>query len=192
MKNFGAIFFFLGLMACQTQPTTPIAEVDKDKLMARGDSIASLAQKNLLLQVSNAIETLGVDSAVAFCNHRAIPITDSLSQSLHAPIARLSLKARNPNNVLKNNLDSMAWEQLTTLYASQKNPTPHILLANGNEQLYYKAIPLGMPTCLQCHGNIDSDIQPSTQAIIATKYPNDQATNYALGDLRGMWKIHLK
>ena len=43
------------------------------------------------------------------------------------------------------------------------------------------------PPCLRCHGPAD-DIDPSIRAQIAAQYPDDAATGYAVGELRGaMW-----
>ena len=46
-----------------------------------------------------------------------------------------------------------------------------------------------MPTqkaCLACHG---SDIAPAVSKKIATLYPNDQATDFKLGDIRGAFVV---
>jgi hypothetical protein len=55
--------------------------------------------------------------------------------------------------------------------------------------VYYKPIRIAMPACLKCHGSAEKDIDPKTLAIIRQKYPDDLATNYKEGDLRGLWKI---
>lgn len=48
-----------------------------------------------------------------------------------------------------------------------------------------------MAACLKCHGNKTSDISVETLQSIEINYPQDLATGYAVGDLRGMWKIEL-
>lgn len=50
-------------------------------------------------------------------------------------------------------------------------------------------IVLGNPLCLQCHGTPGEDIDPETLASIQKFYPNDKATGFKLGDLRGLWRI---
>lgn len=55
---------------------------------------------------------------------------------------------------------------------------------NG-EQNYMRAIVM-QPQCLACHGSAVA--KPLKQAI-AEKYPNDQATGFEVGDLRGAFLI---
>ncbi len=39
--------------------------------------------------------------------------------------------------------------------------------------------------CVTCHGPTDA-LAPDVKQVLATRYPGDQATGYALGDLRGI------
>ena len=39
------------------------------------------------------------------------------------------------------------------------------------------------PVCLTCHG---AEVGPEIKAAIAERYPQDQATGYKLGELRGV------
>jgi hypothetical protein len=55
--------------------------------------------------------------------------------------------------------------------------------------VYYKPIKIGMPTCLQCHGKPKEDINEATASTIRKKYRFDKATGYAMGNLRGAWKL---
>jgi hypothetical protein len=48
-----------------------------------------------------------------------------------------------------------------------------------------KAIPVGQ-VCLTCHG---SDIAPELRTEINTYYPEDMATGFELGELRGAFTI---
>lgn len=50
---------------------------------------------------------------------------------------------------------------------------------------YMRAIPTG-GVCLACHG---SDIAPEVKAAIAAAYPQDQATGFKMGQLRGAFSI---
>ena len=48
---------------------------------------------------------------------------------------------------------------------------------------------LAAPVCLQCHGSPEKDIAPATMAAIKKLYPEDKATGFQLGDLRGLWRV---
>jgi cytochrome c553 len=65
-------------------------------------------------------------------------------------------------------------------------------LQNGNDLVYYKPIRTGMPACLKCHGNTETDINAATKAKLNELYPNDLATGYKLNDFRGLWKVEFK
>ena len=66
-----------------------------------------------------------------------------------------------------------------------KNDT---LINMGDKRIYYKAIRIEMPACLQCHGTKE-DISPETLSIIRKKYPTDRATGFKMGDYRATWKL---
>ena len=50
-----------------------------------------------------------------------------------------------------------------------------------------RAIPLS-PSCLTCHGS-ENDIPPVVKDHIQKLYPEDRATGYALGDVRGAFSV---
>lgn len=153
--------------------------------MHLGDSIATIAQNELLKNVAGAIEKGGTEYAVEFCNTRAISLTDSIGDNFKMYIQRLSDKNRNPANAIQTQADSLAWKKIksekTAFIEQDKNGTIY----------YYKPISVAMISCIKCHGS-KTDISESTRNMIAHKYPNDKATGYQMGDLRGMWKIKLK
>lgn len=172
------------LAACgNPKDKQPLTQEEKISLMLLGDSISTEMQNVLLQNVAAAMQKGGTDYAVEFCNLQAMPLTDSIANNLKASVQRLSDRNRNPDNALKTQADSLAWEKIKSEKVSfieqDKNGTVY----------YYKPIMAAMPTCIKCHGG--KDISESTQEIIAQKYPNDKATDYSLGDLRGMWKIGL-
>lgn len=175
--------FILGLnfVSCNT-PKVSNTEPSDSLLIRFGDSVAQEMQRVLLQNVAQAIQKGGTDFAVSFCNMRAPQLTDSISKRHYTTVQRLTDRNRNPENYLKTATDSMAWEKITTgerYFIEQEQ--------DGNKY-FYKPIFVAMPTCISCHGNAN-DIAESTHKIITNKYPNDKATGYKQGDLRGMWKI---
>lgn len=162
---------------------------EQSSFYAKADSISMLAQQELLKKVSAAIQQSGPAYAVDFCSTHALPITDSIARANGIQLQRLSDRNRNPQNKLEELLDKQAWDSLQGLLsAGTKNASLQWKDA-AQHPVFYKPIVLGMPTCLKCHGNPLEDIDAPTMDVIRTRYPNDLATGYRLGMLRGIWKI---
>ena len=99
------------------------------------------------------------------------------------------LQIRNPNN------RADAWEQKTLQEFSQKASKSApinglekttIMNINGKKSFrYMKAIPVGK-ACLTCHG---SKISGQVATVINDRYPEDQATGYKEGELRGAFSL---
>jgi hypothetical protein len=104
-------------------------------------------------------------------------------------VGRTSLKLRNPAN------KPDAWEQevLEQFDARkaagetlEKMEFHEVVDAEGVKTFrYMKAIPTG-EVCLKCHG---TEIDPKVQAELLRLYPSDEATGYALGDIRGAFTL---
>lgn len=109
-----------------------------------------------------------------------MPLTNKLSESSKAQILRLSDKNRNPVNQLITKKDKAIFQ------AFKNTSLKDTVVQFRKEYVYYKPIKIGMPTCLKCHGNTETDLSPDVASIIAQKYPIDKATGYQLGDLRGL------
>lgn len=180
---FGLVFI---MMSCGNK-NTETTDIQKDKYIKVGDSITAETQKLLLKNVSEQIKQNGLVAAVDFCNVNALMLTNTLADKT-MQIERLTNKNRNDNNLITINLDKKAWEELSKNFLEKKSTEP-VVLQDNNKVYYYKAIPLGMPTCLQCHGSKQSDISAEVQEVLQIKYPNDKAFDYKLGELRGMWKM---
>ena len=180
---FSSLLFGLAILSVGFQSPQPSQQVvDYRKL---GDSISLQAQQTLIKNLLGAIQKGGADYAVEFCNEKAIPLTDSLSKKYRVEIQRISAKNRNPKNVA-----SLFDKKMLALFESTAVPSlKDTLIDTPNGYVYYKPIKIGMPTCLQCHGKPKIDINETTASTIHKKYHFDKATGYAMGDLRGAWKL---
>lgn len=145
----------------------------------------ALLGKNLL----EAIQTKGPEQALAFCNEKAIPLTDSMATDLNATIRRASDKARNPANAA-NEKEQHYIQQAKKDIAQTGNASPMVFESNGKMVGYYPI--MADAVCLQCHGKQQTDIAPKTLAAIKRLYPEDKATGYATDELRGIWVIEME
>lgn len=153
---------------------------------ALGDSISVAAQQALMKQLMMAMEAGGPEHAVIFCSERAIPITDSLSNTYQCEIQRVALRNRNPNNALTGE-DKKVFDEYAEAI-DKGTPLQPQLIEGQQAMLFYKPIVLGMPACLKCHGKAD-ELDPNALAAIQSRYPEDKAVDFSSGELRGMWKI---
>ncbi|MCL9808892.1 c-type heme family protein [Flavobacterium luminosum] len=135
--------------------------------------------KNLMESIQKK-ETL---EALAFCNHQAIPLTDSMSTKYNATIKRVSDKNRNPKN--KANSEELEYiAQFKKELAEKKEIKPVVIEKENQVQFYY---PIETNTmCLQCHG---TQIKPEVQKQIKKLYPKDLAVGYKENEVRGIWSI---
>ena len=186
MKTLYLFFVGIFLVGCQ-QHSKSLSEAEKKNYLTKGDSLATETQKVLLANVSAKIKEGGAIHAVMFCNEKAVDLTNSFSQN-DISIQRISEKNRNANNSISSENDQKAWQEISKMTDVLPNQK-HLLIETPKEIVYYKAIPLGMPTCLLCHGNPQTEIAPEVQQVISSKYPEDKATGYTMGELRGLWKI---
>jgi hypothetical protein len=57
----------------------------------------------------------------------------------------------------------------------------------GSEYRFVKALPV-QPLCLSCHGSAEQ-ISPAVKSVLAQHYPNDLATGYSVGQIRGVISV---
>jgi hypothetical protein len=186
MRN--ASLFVLSLIALWScAPNTPerqneaTASPGKD-YAALGDSISLAARQALVGRLAAAIEAGGPGHAALFCSENATALTDSLSRVYGVEIRRGAERNRNPDNAL-----SQRETEVFEMFRSDAS-LPNYVSSLDGYHVYYCPIMTGMPLCLQCHGN-DQERHPEAMDVISRAYPNDRAVGFALGDLRGMWRI---
>ncbi len=143
----------------------------------------SILGKNLL----GAIKSKGTIGALSFCNENAIHLTDTVASQIEGvEVKRVSDKNRNPNN--KANVNELSYiEKAKTQLMYGKKITPQIQEIDGKMVGYYPITTNKM--CLQCHGDLTSDIKPNAYSKIKELYPDDIAIGYSADELRGIWVV---
>lgn len=177
------ILFFASCNSNQQKTSDKVSLIDTADILKKGDTITTHVQKLLLANVMTAMSDGGPVNAVSFCNIHAISLTDSLAKDYNCIIQRVSDKYRNPANKL-NGKDAEVLANMTS-----SNSTKPLIDSENGRLVYYKPIKIAIPACLKCHGQAGKEIDAKTMEIISHKYPDDLATGYKEGDLRGLWKI---
>ena len=177
------VLFVLSAAACSTkindQSVVEQQVLPDSVYIHAGNRIVAATFDTLRQSLLSAIGTQGMEQAIVFCNVNAYPLTNSFADSV--TVKRTSLRVRNANNLP----DSL--EQSVLQEFGGAKPGVKIIRIPG-EINYFKPIML-QAMCLNCHGIPNKEIQTSTMRKIIELYPNDRATNFKEGDLRGVWHI---
>ena len=146
---------------------------------------AMLGAQLLLFQrlsgrLMQAMGEQGPAAAITVCQTEAPQIAADVSEQQGLSIGRTGVRLRNPNN------QPPAWAKPLT---DQKTDTPtFVTLSNGQAAAL---LPIKLQgTCLMCHGPKEQ-IAPLVAAQLAKLYPDDQATGFQEGELRGWFWIEL-
>ncbi len=130
--------------------------------------------------LKGAMERGGPIEAVGFCSDRAAGIAAGL-QRPGLRIGRTSHRLRNPANA------PPAWAAAAVADAPTKRidkvPAQQHFDLGGGKTGYLEMIATA-PMCTACHGEADA-IAPDVRAVLRERYPADQATGFAAGDIRG-------
>ncbi len=160
----------------------------EQEYLQKGGEIVSLSQAELLKNVSGAMQSGGPVHAIDFCNERALPLKDSLSQANQCQIRRIALRYRNPADRPREGTekDQLSGYQETHLAGEPLEPEVYVF---DDRIEYYHPIIIDRGTCLVCHGTPGTQIAEETMQIIRERYPDDLATGFAMNDFRGAWKV---
>jgi hypothetical protein len=185
----------LGLLSC-----CPLAALAADAVVAppwveRSRELASQLGQELKGELVKALEQGGPVAAIGVCRDRAPAIAARLSEASGARVSRTALRVRNPANapdeVQRAVLGQFA-EQLAAVPpgapAAAGGPPEAVFEIKGPggiERRYLRAIPTEA-LCLTCHG---PSLAPELAAVIARDYPQDAATGFAQGELRGAFSV---
>jgi len=174
--------------ACCALPlVAPAATADTDDRSTRSRALADQLMGQLKQELQQALQAGGPVAAIDVCRTRAPAIAAQLSQESGAQVGRTALRVRNPANA-PDELERKVLQQFKDELAAAKSPPPsppeavfELRTPQGVEYRYMRAIPL-QPPCVLCHGTA---IAPDVAAAIQRHYPDDAATGFEPGELRG-------
>ena len=126
----------------------------------------------------------GPVAALEVCSQSARSTTAAVATRTGVEVGRSSLRLRNPDNAAPSWVaDWLAHQGERSAEGVQRQVSTGSL-EDGRATVRVVA-PLAIePPCLVCHGPGPQQ-SPDLAAALSARYPDDKATNYALGDLRG-------
>ncbi|HDZ08354.1 Tll0287-like domain-containing protein [Pseudohongiella sp.] len=165
------------LGACQAETRQP-----PPQLVEQGQALSTQFVATLLPTLQAAMQQGGPVNAVEVCAVAAPRIAAELSEASGWSVTRVSLRARNQSSAVPDPWEAdmladfdrrqLAGEPVAQLNAAE--------VVNG-EFRYLQAQAAG-PLCLTCHG---TDISTEVQSVLDQYYPQDMATGYIAGQIRG-------
>lgn len=196
MRKLSIFTLALLLFACNNQSSNNSEQlktenqippkISNEMHIEKGLEIAGYAQGAIGGALQSAMKNGGVPNALSVCNIEALPITDSLANFHNIKLQRVSDKYRNPANKASK-FDLEVLNEFKKLLENEEPAMPVVKEDNGNK-VFYHAI-LTMPKCMQCHGEVGTDIDENHYEKILSLYPNDLAVGYESGQVRGAFKI---
>lgn len=134
----------------------------------------------LMTRLQTAIEQHGAASAIGVCQEAAPTIARAVGEARNLSIGRTSWKLRNPKN------QPPAWA-MALVEARTEGPSA---LAHPDGRLGV-LLPIRLKSqCLACHGAMEA-IPAEVRRALKTRYPDDAATGFAEGDLRGWFWVEV-
>lgn len=141
----------------------------KDKLFA-----------SLLGELMKSMSENSPAKSVNVCKSRAPEIAKSVSEEMGVRIGRTSFKLRNDKN--------KAPEWAANFVSDRVEDPIDVELPNNGLGVL---LPIRLKaTCTICHGD-PKQIGPDVKVAIATNYPNDEATGFSEGDIRGYFWVEV-
>lgn len=178
------------LIAIMALPTLAYAAEDaplQEKLLQETRAVATAMPPKLMAELQKEMAAGGLVSAIAACRDKAPQMAKEASAKTGWKIRRVSLNNRNPQAVPDN------WEQAVLTEFDQRVAAganaatleKEEIIDDGQQKTYryMKALPT-QPMCLACHGSA-TDIPADVKAKLHELYPNDKATGYTVGNVRG-------
>lgn len=184
---------FLGLAllavptACGSSGSDEIDPQIRAAVIEIGDAAADDLVATLMAHLTEAMREGGPAAAVDYCSTRALPLTTEVADRKGLDIKRTSMLSRNPANA-PDQAETVALKYFqTSLEETGELPGPWVQKSGRDEYRYYRPLAIAAP-CLVCHG-VGEQIDPGVRAVLEEKYPDDSATGYEAGDLRGVIRV---
>ena len=139
-------------------------------------------QQALLAKLKTAMENGGPAAAVEVCRTEARTIADAVARTQGIELGRTSHRLRNPANAPR------PWARtVVDGSAGVKAAAERLRVVDLGDRVGVLR-PIGTAEmCVRCHGPAD-DVRRNLGEALAAAYPQDRATTFAPGDLRGwMW-----
>lgn len=181
------------LFAAVSGPSAIAGGPDVEALKTEARTAVKGLMQGLQKELKAALKDGGPVKAINVCKTVAPSIAEQQSATIEMQVGRTALKVRNPDNAPDAFETAVLEKFVADIEAGKDAKTlEHAeIIEVGDDKVfrYMKAIPTMEKPCLACHGET---LAPEVKAEIEKAYPDDQATGFKAGDLRGAFTISKK
>ena len=162
-----------------------------DHLLPEARKVAGSVPPKLLAVLTAEIARSGPEGAIGVCREQAPQMAKAASAQTGWAIRRVSLNNRNPKAV-PDAWERAALEDFDRRAAAGESPATlekgEVVTEEGRKSYrYMKALPT-LDLCLKCHG-APASLSPAVKEKLSALYPQDKATGYSTGQIRGAMTI---
>lgn len=180
----------LALSLIATAAIAPASRAETEDLLKVSRAATQEFGASLKAQLGAALAAGGPVLAIDVCKTAAGAIASEVSRKHGLSVRRTALRVRNSENA-PDAFEKQTLERFVAEIAQGKDPASlehfEVVRTDAGEVFrYMKAIPTAAEPCLACHG---STLRADVRERLHDLYPNDQATGFKAGDLRGAFSI---
>jgi len=161
-------------------------KIDKAALKAEAISIVKRFGGALKPKLKGAIQKAGPVEAIKVCSEEAPAIARQLSKETGWNVGRVSLKARNFKMAIPDAWETKVLMQFDERQAKGESAVKMAYAEEVGTRFRFMKAQGVEPICLTCHGD---SIEPKVERALKLFYPQDQARNYSLGQIRGAFSL---
>jgi hypothetical protein len=147
--------------------------------VAEADAAIVALQRRLSGRLLAELQADGLGQAIAVCRSEAPALTAQTRREEGIRVGRTSHRLRNPRNV------APAWaEQLVAAGANRRAAAVEPTVVDLGDRVGVLRPIATVAMCIRCHGRVEI-LPTEVKAFLGREYPDDRATGFEEGDLRG-------
>ncbi len=191
------VVMVIGGVFAWSRTSTPAApqqaadETRTEAALQQARQMAGELAEKLRGLLSKELQEGGYAGAVKVCSEVGQEIPREFTARMGHYIRRVSLGYRNPKDV-PDNYEQQKLEEFDRLNREKKLGADYseVVKEEEREYLRYMKPLVAAPMCITCHGQKEN-IPPEVRAVLTEKYPDDRATGYHAGDVRGAISVKI-
>jgi hypothetical protein len=170
------------LMACCAHAALAEEAAEPAALEQQARELVMQFVGRLKPELRDAMADGGPTHAIEVCASEAPKIADALSAESGWSVRRVSLRARNASRATPDDLERRVLEEFDRRQSAGEAAQTIQFSATSGDRYRYMQAQGTEGVCLVCHGDSPA---PAVDNMLQKYYPDDEATGYKLGQVRG-------